>query len=293
MQICEEWVDIKGYEGLYQVSNLGNVKSLTRKCRCILVDGREWERTVNERLLRPSIDRDGYYVVGLSKNNIHKYVRIHRLVLESFCPIHYKDLVVNHKDGNVKNNKLSNLEWVDVQGNIVHKYKTLFYKQHASKRVKCLENNQLFYSANDAMLYYGKKGLDSCAVGRTKSYCQLHWQYVENCGNVYNIDQKQVVNFLIANNALDLSKINLLANLQWICYIQNERIVAVCAFNQLNISNLNDIVFLFVIPNNDEKMIYEQIVDFVIINFTPTKTESQLRKDAMEKYASLFEGESL
>lgn len=89
----EIWKDIKGYEGLYQVSNLGNVKSLK-----------------TNKNLYYSNSNNGYLRVGLFKNK-RKMFSIHRLVAENFIPNPNEYLVVNHKDFNQKNNKVDNLEW--------------------------------------------------------------------------------------------------------------------------------------------------------------------------------------
>lgn len=75
----EIWKDITGYEGCYQVSNTGRVKSLTR-----YVVGRYTDRIVNEKILKPSIGTHGYYYISLYKNSIVKKYTIHRLVIKSF-----------------------------------------------------------------------------------------------------------------------------------------------------------------------------------------------------------------
>lgn len=96
----EIWKDIKEYYGLYQVSNMGNVKSLN------------YNHTKEEKILRLGVDRNGYLIVNLYKNGKCKSLRVHRLVLRTFNPVENMDkLEVNHKDENKKNNNLDNLEW--------------------------------------------------------------------------------------------------------------------------------------------------------------------------------------
>lgn len=103
----EIWKDIKGYEGLYQVSNLGRVRSLPRN------------GTVKEiRLLKQHVKNSGYYIVILSKNNNQKCKTVHRLVAETFIENPKGYLVVNHKDENKKNNNVDNLEWCTQKYNI-------------------------------------------------------------------------------------------------------------------------------------------------------------------------------
>lgn len=104
-----EWRDVVGYEGLYQVSNLGQVRSLPR-------NGTRKEPHV----LQPNISRWGYYKLSLSKEDKLKYVVVHRLVAEAFLPNPDQKPCVNHIDCNKKNNNVSNLEWVTYKENRDH-----------------------------------------------------------------------------------------------------------------------------------------------------------------------------
>lgn len=102
----ERWVDIKGYEGLYQVSNWGNVKSLERDI--IYKNGKK--RTVSERLLSPLKNMNGYLFVVLVKNGIKKNLRVQRLVLCSFLNDSLTtELHVNHLNEIRTDNRLDNL----------------------------------------------------------------------------------------------------------------------------------------------------------------------------------------
>lgn len=110
----EIWKDIKDYEGIYQVSNLGRVKSLKR------VTGGDRNRRLKEIIFKQHKLKDGYLGVILYKNNIKKNFRVHRLVAEAFIvnPANKSD--VNHIDGVKDNNIASNLEWNNRQENITH-----------------------------------------------------------------------------------------------------------------------------------------------------------------------------
>lgn len=103
----EEFKPVVGYEGLYEVSNLGNVKSLSTTT--ITVTGHS--RTTKEKLLKPGMNSRGYMFVALSKKGKVKYYLVHRLVAASFIKNPTKKRTVNHMDGDRTNNKLSNLEW--------------------------------------------------------------------------------------------------------------------------------------------------------------------------------------
>lgn len=98
----EIWKDIKGYEGMYQVSNLGRVKSLERMMK---------NRKCEEIIKVPSITNKGYYRLPLCKYGKTKYFHIHRLVAETFIPNIENKPTVDHIDRNKLNNNVSNLRW--------------------------------------------------------------------------------------------------------------------------------------------------------------------------------------
>lgn len=99
----EVWKWIPGYEALYQASNLGNIKSYKKG---------------GELILKPRIDKDGYYKVILADcYGIRKEYRLHRLIAQTFLENPENLPVVNHKDEDITNNKVSNLEWCSVKYN--------------------------------------------------------------------------------------------------------------------------------------------------------------------------------
>lgn len=108
----EKWKPVVGYEGLYEVSNLGNVRGLDR----LLPDGRHWKG----KQLKHAKFGNGYFFVCLMKNKTHRNELIHRLVAMAFLPNPLNAKVVNHIDGNKTNNKVSNLEWVTHSENQKH-----------------------------------------------------------------------------------------------------------------------------------------------------------------------------
>lgn len=102
----EIWKDIKDYEGLYQVSNFGNIRSLN------------YLRTGKIKLKKLHYNNNGYFVVGLWKNNKGKTFFVHRLVAEAFIPNPDNLPQVNHKDECKTNNCVENLEWCSCQYNL-------------------------------------------------------------------------------------------------------------------------------------------------------------------------------
>lgn len=110
----EEWRDIVGYEGLYQVSNKGRIKSLKRTAPC-----RGGVRTVNERIMKMQRNHDGYINVSLRiGDGSYKTLKVHRIVAQAFIdnPLNLPD--VNHIDDNPSNNCVENLEWCSKKYNI-------------------------------------------------------------------------------------------------------------------------------------------------------------------------------
>ncbi len=113
----EHWKDIKGYEGLYRVSDMGKVKRIKH----VSVRVSHGNLPLKEKSMAISINRTGYCQVALTKNGLRKQKLVHRLVLSTFKPIDNEDeYQVNHIDGNPLNNSLDNLEWNTLSENIHH-----------------------------------------------------------------------------------------------------------------------------------------------------------------------------
>lgn len=115
----EIWNNIKEYEGLYQVSNLGRIKSLERELKN--VNGKILK--YKEKIMKPQLNSRGYLIVVLRKNKIKKNFRVHRLVARAFLPKPNNKNIVNHIDNNPENNKANNLEWCTQSENIKHAFR--------------------------------------------------------------------------------------------------------------------------------------------------------------------------
>ena len=138
--MIETWKDIKGYEGLYQVSNLGRVKSLERYRTSMLKNQKQTK--INERILRGNV-RKGYVSVVLSKQGFSKGFNVHRLVATAFIPNNEGGHYINHIDGNKQNNIVSNLEWCTCSENAKHAYQTGLKKPSTKKKLKLYEVNEI------------------------------------------------------------------------------------------------------------------------------------------------------
>lgn len=177
----EMWSDIKGYEGLYQVSNLGRVKSLKREIS--FTSKNQYKEIdskyiVPEKILNPIMHKNGYYVVNLSK----KIKSVHRLVADAFIPNPLNKTQVNHRDGDKGNNIVSNLEWATPSENTKHAYEKRLTK-HFSSPVNQLDRNgnfvQRFNSIKEAYnsLSEGGNHISDCCNGKRKFSGGFGWEY--------------------------------------------------------------------------------------------------------------------
>lgn len=126
----EIWKDVNVYEGAYQISNLGNIKSLPRK-------------NTKGKILKPAKNNRGYLRVGLCYKGKVRYDSVHRLVAETFIPNPKKLPEVNHIDGDKLNNKVENLEWVTKGENQSHAYKTGLRKTTQRQRGSSRKNIEI------------------------------------------------------------------------------------------------------------------------------------------------------
>lgn len=178
----EIWRSVSGYEGLYEVSSYGRVRSLDRVA--------ENNNKLKGRLLSPRKHSGGYVRVSLCKRGNVLDFFIHRLVAKTFIANPREGNQVNHINGNKTDNRVSNLEWVNDQQNKAHAWgiglhkKTLqaFKKSHKTKArpILCVEKGFIYSSASEAARALGLKrgNIHMVAKGKRKTSGGLTWEYV-------------------------------------------------------------------------------------------------------------------
>lgn len=183
--MIEIWKDIEGYEGLYQVSNLGRVKSL--------YDGRR--KIFREKILKSrKIGKSGYLAVVLYKNGEMKATLVHRLVGKAFVLGWFEGAVINHIDHNPSNNVSSNLEWITQKDNCSHeksfagqltamRNKKLFTNGILSKKVLQFTKDGTFIrewpSTHEItrQLGFHSSHIQKCCNGKQKTAYGYIWRY--------------------------------------------------------------------------------------------------------------------
>lgn len=177
----EIWKDVIDYEGLYQVSNLGRVKSLDMKLTYKRHNGNTF-RTRKGKILSTAKMRNGYLRVEMSKNANHKLNLVHRLVAQAFIPNPNNYEQVNHKDGNKENNNVSNLEWCSCEDNMKHAWENKLYKGRKVAQYKDGKLIAIYDNVVKATRTLGYKNvgqnIGKVALGKRKSAYGYQWKYL-------------------------------------------------------------------------------------------------------------------
>jgi hypothetical protein len=175
----EEWKDIAGYEGIYQVSNTGRVRSLDRKI--MHSDGKPY--TVKGRILKLFTNRYKYLCADLSVDNKKLSARAHRLVAAAFIDNPYNLPCVNHKDENKANNTVDNLEWCTIQYNNTYGNYSRFGPERKAKKVSQFSKDgeliKTYVSQAEAQRSTGlsSSSIGVCCSGKRKTYGGYVWKY--------------------------------------------------------------------------------------------------------------------
>lgn len=178
----EIWEDVKEYEGFYQVSNLGNVKSLNRLV--LLYNGGQYTRKGQK--LKLLLSKDGYYQVHLLRNGIAKTVKVHRLVASAFIPNPNNFAEVNHKNEIKTDNRVENLEWCTQEYNKRYGTATRRRTEKISVKVAQYDLDNTLIQIWDSMREAERKtkilnqSISLCCKGKRKKAGGYAWRYYEN-----------------------------------------------------------------------------------------------------------------
>lgn len=156
----EEWKPVPGYEGIYMVSNFGNVISVSLR-----------KNSQPFKPLKLSLCNSGYYKVTLRKNGESSNVMVHRIVAIAFIPNPKHKDQVNHKDGDKLNNMVDNLEWVTRSENQLHASRVLGKKHRGSEHSVKINSGiarQIYEESGTNVSLASKYGISDAMVGRIK-----------------------------------------------------------------------------------------------------------------------------
>ena len=172
----EIWKDIARYEGLYQASSKGRIRSLSHYARNNPNGG---QRLITGRILTPYKIPSGYLIVKLSKGEKREKISVHRLVALAFIDNRYNLPEVNHIDGDKTNNNIENLEWVTHKENQNHMYDSRLNKK--AKPVECIEDGTTYRSIMEAtrIKHISKRTIRmACISGKP---CKgTHWRFCDD-----------------------------------------------------------------------------------------------------------------
>ena len=174
-QTFEVWKAIQGYEGLYEVSNWGRVKSVER----VIARSNGTLLTVKERIMKPQNNGSGHLILMFWKNGKCEHFQVHILVATAFIPNPYNYAIVHHKDYNPRNNRVENLEWISkeehdaIHGNI-----------KTPKRVDQIDKvtGEVLHQWERVMdvvrnFKYKATNISYCALGKRKLAYDYVWKY--------------------------------------------------------------------------------------------------------------------
>ena len=201
------WKPIPGYEGIYEASNKGEIRSFDK----VITQKNGTDRTIKGRVMKQRKNNRGYHIITLNKDSVSKDYLVHRLIAFAFLPNPDNLPQVNHIDGNKSNNCIENLEWCDQTHNMLEAYRTglrvatppvfteedrkRMSEQRKGRPIKAqqkpvmqmdLDGNdiQAFDNAADACKQLGfkdKTGIYDCCTNRRgrQTYMGYKWRYID------------------------------------------------------------------------------------------------------------------
>ena len=167
----ELWRPVADFEGLYEVSNLGRVRSASGQYAGKIIG------------MRSDYRGNGYLEVELCKNGKRSRKKVHRLVATAFLPNPGNLPEVNHKDEDTKNNAVDNLEWIDHYGNCMYGTRNARIAEKNSKQVEQMQNGNVvktWPSVREASRHgYNNSSISLCCRGLATHHKGYQWKYAE------------------------------------------------------------------------------------------------------------------
>lgn len=182
------WKVIQGYDGYYEVSDTGLVRSLDR----FISDSKTGTKHLKGSMMKQTIstgrDGTGYYVVNLHKNHRSFVSTVHRLVAETFIENPDNLPTVNHKDGDKHNNNVANLEWASYAENNIHALLNELRHPRGNEIAKMIMNGNIvarYKSACEAsrLIGIGRSSISHCLNGRSHSAGGFMWRKMDKCND--------------------------------------------------------------------------------------------------------------
>lgn len=164
----EIWKDLTEFEGLYQVSNTGFIKSMPRQGS-------------RGGIMKGYIDKKGYIVITLRKDGHQWSKKLHRLIAQEFLPNPKNLSEINHKDENKLNNHIDNLEWCTTQYNNNYGTRTERASKHCGKPIICVETGERYQGAKWAgqVLNLDPSGITKACKNPNRTVGGYHWKYIK------------------------------------------------------------------------------------------------------------------
>lgn len=181
----EIWKEINGYEGYFEVSNLGNFRSKDR----FVGSKYNKPRLYHGKTLKQEFISEGYTRIVLMKNSIRKRYMCHKLVAQAFIPNPDNKPYINHKNGIRWDNRASNLEWVTQSENELHSYRVLGNSMKGKTfpiKIECITLNTCFNSMSDTIKYLHSKGYTTACIEGLKKAIKANRLYHNHKFNFYS-----------------------------------------------------------------------------------------------------------
>lgn len=187
----EHWKPVKGYEGQYEVSDKGRVRSLDRYVKTANKRSKTGKYFVEGKIRKPFVGHDGYLRMALNKDGVNKKYFVHRLVMETFSPNPDPEHLtqINHKNEITNDNRVENLEWCtqtynNNYGNRIEKQAKALVNGKRAKKVGQYDLNgnlvKVWASTRECERHgFKHSGVGACCLGKWDKYKGYRWKYIK------------------------------------------------------------------------------------------------------------------